>query len=127
MGRREVVDGTPVVRCEAWPDPYYNGTVMYQIRSDKEWGRGTFRLTEESGIHVRYRTRRDSPKGQVCFCARTLLSKCSDTGMLEYNGGFQASPDGAWRWLHIQPPPVHARQQAYARVRLPMDRVSGYF
>jgi hypothetical protein len=101
VGRREVADGIPVFRCEAWPDPYYNGTVMYQIRSHNEWGRGMFRLVEESGIHVRYRAKRDSPRGQVCFCVRTLQSKCSDTGMLEYNGGFKASTDGAWQWLHI--------------------------
>ncbi len=101
VGRREVAGNTPLVRCEAWPDPYYNGTVMYQIRSDKQWTRGLFRLVEESGIHVRYRAKRNSPKGQVCFCVRTMQSWSSETGMLEYNGGFQATSAGEWRWLHI--------------------------
>lgn len=101
VGRREVSGGVPIVRSEAWPDPYYNGTVMYQIRSDKQWARGLFRLVEESVIHVRYRAKRKSPNGQVCFCVRTMQSRCSETGMLEYNDGFEATSPGEWKWLHI--------------------------
>jgi ferric-dicitrate binding protein FerR (iron transport regulator) len=101
VGRREIVDGTPVVRCEAWPDPYYGGKVMHQIRSDHQWTRGMVRFVEGSKIHVRYRAKRSSPRGQVCFCVRTPKARCPDTGMLEYNGGFEASRPGEWRWLHI--------------------------
>jgi ferric-dicitrate binding protein FerR (iron transport regulator) len=109
VGRREVVGDTPVVRCEAWPDPYYDRAIMYQIRSDSQWGRGLFRLTEGSIIHVRYRAKLSSPKGQVCFCTRTMQSRCSDTGMLEYNGGFEA---GEWRWLHIPAASMLANKHA---------------
>ncbi len=101
VGRREVAAGVPLVRCEAWPDPYYGHTVMHQIRSAEQWGRGLFRLTDGSSIHVRYRAERDAPKGQVCMCVRTAQSRCSDTGMLEYNGGFAACAAGEWRWLRI--------------------------
>jgi ferric-dicitrate binding protein FerR (iron transport regulator) len=101
VGRREVAAGVPVVRCEPWPDPYYNHTVMHQIRSDNQWGRGLFRLAEDSTIHVRYHAGLDAPRGQVCFCVRTSQSRCSETGMLEYNGGYKASADGEWQWLHI--------------------------
>jgi|GEM_PF-3174785 len=101
VGHREVVDGTPVIRCEAWPDPYYNGTVMHQIRSNQQWGRGLFRVVENSTVNVQYRAKRSSPKGQVCFCVRTPDSWRSETGMLEYNSGFEATKPGEWRWLRI--------------------------
>lgn len=101
VGHRETVDGTPVIRCEAWPDPYYNGTVMHQIRSNQQWGRGLFRLVENSTVNVRYRAKRSSPKGQVCFCVRTPDSWRPETGMLEYNGGFEATEPGEWRWLRM--------------------------
>jgi hypothetical protein len=102
VGRREVVGGTPVVRCEAWPDPYYDRTVMHQIRSNEQWARGLFSLVDGSTVHLRYRAKRSSPKGQVCFCVRTPQSRCPDTGMLEYNGGFEAgTATSEWRWLRI--------------------------
>jgi ferric-dicitrate binding protein FerR (iron transport regulator) len=101
VGHREVVDGTPVVRCEPYADPYYKGTVMQQIRSDNRWGRGFFSLAKGSTIYVRYRAKVESPRGQVCFCVRTKQTHCSDTGMLEYNGGFKACPDGKFKELRI--------------------------
>lgn len=100
IGRREILhDGTPVMRCEEYADPYHKGTVMQQIRSDNRWNRGMFSLTPGSTIYVRYRAKLDSPKGQVCFCVRTAQARCSDTGVLEYNRGFKACPDGKWREL----------------------------
>lgn len=98
--REDPLAGPPVVRPEHWPDPYYGGTRMYQIRSDHQWMRGFFRLEPDSRILVKYRAK-SSGRGQVCFCVRTDQSRCSDTGMLEYNGGFQAT-GGEWRCLDIR-------------------------
>ena len=101
VGRREVTPAGPVVRTAAWPDPYYDNTTMFQIRSDHQWSRGLFSLVPESIISVRYRAKERSPKGQVCFCVRTPYSHSSDTGMMEYNGGFEAT-GGEWKWLHVR-------------------------
>jgi hypothetical protein len=101
VGRREVAEGTPVVRCEPYPDPYYNGTVMHQIRSDNRWGRGLFSIVKGSTAYVRYRAKSASPKGQVCLCIRSKQAHCSDTGVLDYNGGFEASPKGEWREIRF--------------------------
>lgn len=100
VGRREVGPEGPVVRPVAWPDPYYDGTVMFQIRSDHQWTRGLFSVTDDSVVSVRYRARRACPRGQVCFCVRTSHSNAADTGVLEYNDGFEAT-GGAWRWLRV--------------------------
>ena len=106
VGRREETPAGFVVRPVAWQDPYYDHATMFQIRSDHQWTRGLFRLVEDSMIHVRYRARARSPKGQVCFCVRTTHSHSSDTGMLEYNGGFEATAPsatgGEWKWLPIR-------------------------
>lgn len=91
----------PVLRPESWPDPYYGGTRMFQIRSDHQWTRGFFRLEPDSLIRVRYRAKATGD-GQICFCVRTDQSRCPDTGMLEYNGGFHATAAGEWRWLDIR-------------------------
>jgi ferric-dicitrate binding protein FerR (iron transport regulator) len=113
-GRREVADGEAVVSCAAWPDPYYGGAVMRQIRSDDHWGRGLFRLAEGSVVHVRYRARRAAPAGQMCFCVRTPEVRCPDTGMLEYNGGFEPAAAGAWRWLRVPAVAMTANRHAPA-------------
>lgn len=101
IGRREVAGGTPVVRCEPYPDPYYNGTVMHQIRSDSRWARGLFSIVKGSTAYIRYRAKAASPKGQVCFCIRSKQAHCSDTGVLDYNGGFEACPKGEWREIRF--------------------------
>jgi hypothetical protein len=75
---------------------------MYQIRSENPWTRGYFRLVEGSTIHVRYRAKQACPRGQVCFCVRTPQSRCPDTGMVEYNGGFEAVAPGEWKWLRVR-------------------------
>jgi ferric-dicitrate binding protein FerR (iron transport regulator) len=102
VGSRETTPDGPVVRTARYPDPYYQHTEMSQIRSDHQWTRGFFRLFEESVVHVRYRAARAMDRGQVCFCVRTSQSRCSDTGMLEYNGGFKATEPGKWEELHIR-------------------------
>jgi ferric-dicitrate binding protein FerR (iron transport regulator) len=102
VGSREITPDGPVVRAERYPDPYYRHTEMYQIRSDHHWTRGFFRLSEESVVHVRYRASRPMDRGQVCFCVRTPQSRCPDTGMLEYNGGFKASEPGKWNELRVR-------------------------
>lgn len=100
VGFRRETPGGWVLRMEHWPDPYYNGTRMYQARSDQPWTRGMFRLAPDSRVRVKYRAAASGP-GQVCFCVRTEQSRCSETGMLEYNGGFEATAPGAWRWIDV--------------------------
>jgi hypothetical protein len=113
VGRREETDEGAVVVPENWPDPYYRGTRMYQIRSDQPWLRGFFRLRPDSRVHVRYRAER-SGEGQLCFCARTTDSRAPETGMLEWNGVYEASAPGGWRVLEVpaadllRPPNRHA-------------------
>ena len=102
VGHREETEHGPVIRPTFWSDPYYNGASMSQIRSDHRWTRGHFRLLAESVIHMRYRAERPTARGQMCFCVRTPKSRSSDTGMLEYNGGFQATAPGEWQELHIR-------------------------
>jgi ferric-dicitrate binding protein FerR (iron transport regulator) len=103
VGRHEVGRDGPVVRPVEYADPYYDHAVLFQMRSEQPWARGFFRLAEDSTVHVRYRARKPSPRGQLCFCVRTPQSRCPDTGMLEYNGGFEATA-GQWKWR-----PVRAR------------------
>lgn len=116
--RVETADGV-VLRPELWPDPYYGGTAMHQIRSDHRWTRGFFRVVEESVVHVRYRAERELADGQMCFCARTPKTHCSDTGMLHYNDGFKATPPGEWEWLHVRIADMLRNNQA-PRFRTPM-------
>jgi len=113
VGSRELTPDGPVLRPDPWPDPYYGGTVMHQARSDQPWTRGLFRLVPESRVVVRYRAKTGG-RGQVCFCARTERSDCPDTGMLEYSGGFEATPPGGWGVIDLRagemlaPPNRHA-------------------
>jgi ferric-dicitrate binding protein FerR (iron transport regulator) len=101
VGRRDITpQGMPYVRPEFWPDPYYQNTEMYQIRSPSVWLHGFFRLAPDSVIRVRYWVDRPG-KGQVCFCARTTQSRAPDTGMLEWNGTFGEKGAQEWQWLEV--------------------------
>jgi hypothetical protein len=100
VGTREVRADGPVVVPEHWPDPYYGGTRMYQIRSHQPWATGFFRLHDDSVVRVRYRAAQTGP-GQVCFCTRTADPRCPNTGMFEHDGTFEETPPGGWRWLEI--------------------------
>jgi hypothetical protein len=99
VGHRGAADKRPVLVPEFWFDPYHQRK-MYQIRSDKQWHRGFFRLRPESVVRVRYRVER-SGKGQVCFCVRTPDARSPDTGMLEWNGTYLAGA-GADEWQTIE-------------------------
>jgi len=101
----------PVVRTVAWPDPYYDHREMFQIRSDHQWTRGLFSLDDDSTLRVRYRAKEPSPRGQVCVCVRTASTRASDTGMLEYNGGFEAT-GGEWKWLAVRAGDMLANKHA---------------
>jgi len=100
VGRREVAADGPVVRPEFWFDPYHQAE-MSQIRSDHQWAKGFFRLYPDSVVRVRYRAEQAGP-GQICFCVRTADTRSPDTGMLEYNRGFEATGPGGWRWLEVR-------------------------
>lgn len=99
VGRIGAAGKAPVLVPEFWFDPYH-GRQMYQIRSDKQWTRGFFRLTRDSVVRVRYRVDRSGP-GQVCFCVRTPDVRSPDTGMLEWNDTYVAGT-GADEWQTIE-------------------------
>jgi ferric-dicitrate binding protein FerR (iron transport regulator) len=101
VGRRVVPDGGPaVVRAEVYKDPYYGGTPMYQIRSDKQWTRGFFRVDCGSLVRVGYRADRPG-RGQVCFCVRKADAGSPETGVLEWNGTYAASAPGGSNVLDV--------------------------
>ena len=102
VGSRGETPAGPVIRPEFWPDPFYKGTEMYQIRSEQPWARGWFRLQTESTIRVRYRVKKTGA-GQLCFCVRRDKLPSSETGMLEYDGDFVAAEAGEWQWLTVHP------------------------
>jgi ferric-dicitrate binding protein FerR (iron transport regulator) len=100
VGRRVVTAAGPVVVPECWPDPYYNDTQMYQVRSHQPWATGFFRLHPDSVVRVRYRAA-DTGPGQVCFCVRKPDPRSPDTGVVEYNGTFEETPAGGWHTLEV--------------------------
>ena len=59
---------------------------------------------------MRYRAERTG-RGQVCFCTRTADPRCPDTGMFEYNGGFEATA-GDWRWIEVRAPDMFMNKHA---------------
>ena len=106
-------DGQPVACPDYWPDPYYQNTEMYQIRSNKRWLHGFFQVHPDSLIRIRYWV--DAPGiGQFCFCARTSQTRSPDTGMLEWSGVFGEAGVRRWQWLEMRaadmlaPPNKHA-------------------
>ena len=102
VGHRDSTGDRAVVAPDFWFDPYYQRQ-MYQIRSDKQWTRGYFRLHSDSVVRVRYRVERPGP-GQFCFCVRTPDVRSPDTGMLEWNGSYAPNPTtpGGWRTLEVR-------------------------
>ncbi len=73
---------------------------MHQIRSNNKTG------TRAVLAHARFDNPRSlsgdsrlAERAGVLFALRTEQPRCSDTGVLEYNGGFQACADGQWREL----------------------------
>jgi ferric-dicitrate binding protein FerR (iron transport regulator) len=93
VGTRGTVGARSALVPEFWHDPYH-GRQMYQIRSDKQWVRGFFRLERDSLIRVRYRAEREG-RGQVCFCVRKADIRLPDTGMLEWNGIYRPASSDA--------------------------------
>ncbi|HJZ55366.1 MAG TPA: hypothetical protein VKE74_10430 [Gemmataceae bacterium] len=101
VGTKAAADDRPVVLPAIYPDPYYGGEKMFQIRSNKQWTRGFFRLESDSQIRVRYRVTHKG-SGQVCFCVRTTDIQSSETGMLEWNGEFVPAAPGQWQELPVR-------------------------
>ncbi len=111
VGRRELTnDRQFVVSPELWPDPYYQNTEMYQIRSDKQWLHGFFAAQPGTLLRVRYWVDRPGA-GQLCICVRTMQSRSPETGMLEWNGNYGSTGVGSWQWLELRTdemiPPAH--------------------
>ena len=100
VGIREVSAGCPVVVPEFWLDPYYQ-VEMCQIRSDKQWARGFFRLHPESIIRVKYWVERPGPS-QLVIVVRTENHTEPTTGVLECNGAFGRARPGEWQVLEVK-------------------------
>jgi hypothetical protein len=103
VGRIEREGKQPVLVPEVYADPYYNGRKMYQVRSNKVWARGFFRIEPDSVVRVKYRVKKAGP-GQVCFCVRTTDVRSPETGMLEWNGDYGSHAPGrdGWRELAVR-------------------------
>src|SRR5262249_41167202 len=89
-----------VARPRFWFDPYHQAE-MSQIRSDKQWARGFFRLFPDSEFQVRYWVDRPGPS-QLCVCVRTGNVCAPGTGMLECNTAFTSAQPGRWEWLQVR-------------------------
>jgi ferric-dicitrate binding protein FerR (iron transport regulator) len=100
VGYRELTPDGPVVRPEFWFDPYHQAE-MSQIRSDKQWSRGFFRLFPESVLRVRYWVDRPGPS-QVVICVRTGRRADPATGVVECNGAFAQARPREWQWLEVK-------------------------
>jgi len=100
VGRWESTPAGPVIVPELWFDPYHQAD-LYQIRSHHQWTRGLVRLFPDSVVSVRYRADR-SADGQVVLVVRRPRSTFKDSGCLEWNGRFVASPPGECRTLTVR-------------------------
>ncbi|HUR52487.1 MAG TPA: hypothetical protein VMZ71_00010 [Gemmataceae bacterium] len=100
VGKRRDTAHGPVLVPEWWHDPYH-GTEMWQIRSDKEWARGFFRLFPDSTLHVRYWVDKPGP-GQVIACVRAARLPDAETGVVAANGAFENAVPKQWTVLSIR-------------------------
>ncbi len=100
VGQREETADGPVVVPDLWLDPYYQ-VEMCQIRSDKQWARGFFRLFPDSTVRIRYWVDRPGPS-QVVICVRTLSHSEATTGVLECNAAFEQAKPQTWQTLEIR-------------------------
>jgi hypothetical protein len=100
VGARAARDDRQVLVPVNWFDPFHRRR-LWQIRSDKAWTRGFFRLQSDSIVTVRYRAR-DSGPGQVCFCVRTPDFRSPYTGMLEWNGTYEVRGADANGWQTLE-------------------------
>lgn len=99
VGTREVLSVGPAVAPEWWYDPYHSA-VLSQIRSNNQWTRGMVRVHPDSTLTVRYRADRER-RGQVCLCVRTERTASATTGVLEWNGTYEACGPGEWKTIEV--------------------------
>jgi hypothetical protein len=100
VGQREETPDGPVVVPDLWLDPYYQ-VEMCQIRSDKQWARGFFRLFPDSTIRIRYWVDRPGPS-QVVICVRTASHSEATTGVVECNAAFEQAKPQSWQTLEVR-------------------------
>ena len=100
VGVREETTSGPVIVPEFWLDPYYQ-VEMCQIRSDKQWARGFFRLHPDSIIRIRYWVERPGPS-QLVIVVRTESHSDPTTGVLECNGAFGRAKPREWQQLEVK-------------------------
>lgn len=100
VGQREETEAGPAVVPELWFDPYHKREV-FQIRSDKQWAPGFFRLHPDSLIRMRYWVDRPGPS-QLVICVRTPRMANAATGVVECNGAFMRARPEEWQWLEVK-------------------------
>jgi hypothetical protein len=97
VGEWDQLSAPAVIKPELWYDPDHKDE-MFQVRSHHRWARGLVQLQPDSIVSVRYRVR-NSGKGQVCLVCRADSLKDAATGVLEWNGRYEA---GGWRSLTVR-------------------------
>jgi hypothetical protein len=102
VGRLASGAGGPVLEPELRFDQV-QGRRTFQIRSEKGWARGFFRVVPDSVVTVRYRVAR-AGRGQMCVWVRMPDVRSADTGVLEWTGRFDTSPAdrGPWQTLEVR-------------------------
>ncbi len=101
VGKRVVTPEGPVVVPDLYNDPYHNHTPMWQIRSNKQWARGFFRLLPDSQLAIRYKVEKTGG-AQMVVCVRSETTAGAATSVVEYNGAFIADPSGKWQTLEVK-------------------------
>lgn len=97
--RKETADG-PVLVPSWWFDQYH-GTEMWQIRSDKQWSRGFFRLFPDSTLTARYWVEKPG-RGQVIACVRAARLPDAATGVMAANAPFENAVPRQWNTLTVK-------------------------
>ncbi len=101
IGERVVTPDGPVVVPKVYPDPYHNRAPMWQVRSNKQWAKGFFRLQPDSVFRLRYRVK-ETGAGQLAVCVRPERTAGASTGVVEHTGAFVAHPSGGWQTLEVR-------------------------
>lgn len=101
VGERVETNEGPVVVPQIYLDPYHHNAPMWQVRSNKQWARGFFRLLPDSVVQLRYKVK-ESGAGQMVVCVRSESTAGASTGVVEYNGAFFVHPRGEWQTLEVR-------------------------
>jgi hypothetical protein len=96
VGTRESFAGRSCVQTVAWPDPFHNKRMMYEIRSHQDWIRGFFQVYPESQIQLTYWVDEVPNAMQLVIVSRTSRSSRPECGCLDLQRVFVDSPTKQW-------------------------------